>query len=81
MFNVVIREINNSFAEVDVSSVDEAVTRLSQAANQWQKECSAGKKDIIATMKVISGLAESKVTNISVVSSRSGRGTREDSSG
>ncbi|KAF8365421.1 hypothetical protein PRIPAC_83250 [Pristionchus pacificus] len=46
--------------KVDVSSVDEAVTRLSQAANQWQKECSAGKKDIIATMKSLREVVEER---------------------
>ncbi|GMT29540.1 hypothetical protein PFISCL1PPCAC_20837, partial [Pristionchus fissidentatus] len=44
----------------DVSSIDGALSRQTQFVSQWQKECSAGKQNIIATMKSLRAVVEER---------------------
>ncbi|GMT00835.1 hypothetical protein PENTCL1PPCAC_23009, partial [Pristionchus entomophagus] len=46
--------------KVDVSSIDGALASQSQFVNQWQKECSAGRQDIIATMKSLRAVVDDR---------------------
>lgn len=46
--------------KVDVSSIEGALTRQSQLESQWQKECSTGKQNIIATMKSLRDVVEER---------------------